>query len=373
MKYLVLLLLSCFFYSACVKIKPKSSDPEPSAPVVSATNHLAPKVEIEDYQSFNAYGIRFQFAEGWPRTVIVESATEGSVTASSFQELSSERTLSLPLSHPGKRTEFRFYAIGGLEKQELARVQIDEPKDLFFEGLHTSQGGELVLRARKIYFQNAVFRNFAEGQKAARGLRGRDAGSITIVADRIEGDLQIVPQGEDGGDGLDGADPGLELKGRSGAPGRHGVIGEIRIVTPKDFGPSEIVFLKSQPTAGENGEVGRNGNSGRPGEDGGASAKIKVVVKNKENFRLDVKRTVSRGGQGGRGGLGGEGGEPGPAGWCHEAYNPKYDDIVRKFENCQVPAAAKKGLRGPDGPIGSAGREGAPAVVCMESSLEKCN
>lgn len=187
----------------------------------------------------------------------------------------------------------------------------------------------------------------------------RNAGVISIKADRAYGNLALYARGDDGVDGQDGS-PGLT--GKQGPMGTHGLSKRVETTTTPPVPSAKKATPKPQPkpnpittvtiecaenpTDGGAGEPGSAGSPGEDGKPGGDSATVDVQISQKTEFRVDVHSEPGLGGQPGKGGPGGDGGpggmaDPFPAMGCRQA---------------------KPGPQGPRGTDGHDGNEGKAGV-----------
>lgn len=222
---------------------------------------------------------------------------------------------------------------------------------IFREGaVVTTMGRDLVWDAETMTFENTLVRSFAVGATAAPGQSGRSGGRLVLKGREIRGDLRFEGRGENGGDGLPGANPGPELRGEAGPAGTPPV-GSMS--PPHLYGG--FTFTCTGPGGnGGTGFPGKVGYPGGPGGNGGDSGEVIVRVEKRVDFTLDSIFDVGRGGLGGVGGPGGEGG-PGGAGGVPPQKEGGYAVTP---QNCVSGFGGAGGPRGPRGPEGQRGFTG---------------
>lgn len=182
----------------------------------------------------------------------------------------------------------------------------------------------------------------------------RNAGVISIKAERAFGKLDIVANGDSGTDGGNGSEG---LAGKQGVMGTQGLSKKVETTTtpapsstkksaPKPNPITTVTFECAEiPTDGGSGSSGLAGSPGEDGKPGGDSAKIDVLVSEKTEFTVELH---SEPGLGGRGGKGGPGGDGGPGGMAHPF--PQM--------GCRQAKPGTQGPRGIDGRDGNDGKSG---------------
>jgi hypothetical protein len=184
-----------------------------------------------------------------------------------------------------------------------------------------------------------------DGQPGNPGYSGRNAPTLYIVANRIEGGpLEIDLRGQDGGDGG---------RGQTGGDGGLGRPGAAALAM--------LGLCRTPPGTGGNG--GRAGNGGRGGEGGrgGNGGTVILLAPEGELEKMASLLYVDvRGGKGGGGGQGGEPGlpgEPGPPG--------------RSEAPCAAGSGGKTGQEGKNGPQGAGGSEGEVGLFVKTALTEQ--
>ena len=376
----------------CLKVKPKGSgqgEGEQGSAVreeVVVSELPPPKFEIIDLHEYNKYQVRFSFSHEWPKALLMTQLNEaGATTPPTSIELRDDHSVTINLQRPGQPNEFRFWWMNKDQAVELAKIQLQEPQDLYFRGqeflakytkekshlfsaqrIYFADGVELLtedlnlnLRAAEIVFENTVIRSFKNNQKAELGKPGRHAGMIRISAQRLVGSLHIATTGEHGGDGLPAPPPDQALRGADGAPGTHGKMGDLMNgCSGARFACNVIYRVAEQPTNGGNARDGYTGYSGGDGRPGGNSAAIFIKADDKKDFVFSYDRQMGQGGEGAPGGQGGEPGTPGRPGECIAEWdNP--DRVKRPLvAGCVVAHPGSPGQRGPRGKSGERGAAG---------------
>ncbi len=140
----------------------------------------------------------------------------------------------------------------------------------------------------------------AHGTSGEPGKAGEDAGSVTIVAERLEGSLRISASG---GAGQDGQDGGAAATGGVGASGADGSSGRC---------PCKPDGQPGQP-GGQGGHGGRGGDGGS----GGNAGLVKLIFSTQPGpNQIEIRAEGGNGGAPGVAGAPGDGG-PGGAGGLH--------------------------------------------------------
>jgi hypothetical protein len=203
---------------------------------------------------------------------------------------------------------------------------------------------------------------FTSADKAGLNSAGRSGGRISIHALLADGQLDFILNGENGGNGSEGAAPGPE---KNGAPGANGVDGQMGVMpgTPMRGGGyfPPHPHCKSRPTEGSEGSSGLQGNPGRPGQRGGNSAELIMKIYDRQNFTyLILEQNPGSGGHGGSGGAGGQPGQQGQNGILQKTdeYKRIFGGVPETDNTCPVvPQLQSNPNPGPPGPSGA---EGAP-------------
>ena len=166
------------------------------------------------------------------------------------------------------------------------------------------------------------------------GSEGLDGGRVTLSAlFGIEGAVQIVLPGQDGGNGGPGLDGSLGPPGGRGEDAASGAFG--------------CLHGGGNGSQGGQGGTGGRGAPGGSGGDGGQLLLSGTLVSSKST--VDFRAPGGKGGEGGLGGLGGRGGRGGDGG------------SGRGF--CSGGSPGPNGIPGPGGEKGPNGQDGRPGTV----------
>lgn len=220
---------------------------------------------------------------------------------------------------------------------------------IFREGVVlTTMGRDLQWEADSAVFEETVVRSFAPNAKGAIGQHGRSGGRLLLRARVARGNLRFEGRGENGGDGLPGAKPTADLKGRTGPaapmpPGsfqRSGTFG-------LDY------YCSEHALKGGAGESGRQGFSGGAGGDGGDSGDLMIDIADRSALSIQTFFDIGHGGLGGVGGEGGEGGDGGNA-----MVAEQNGQGATTYYNCGSRLPGDRGTRGPQGLTGPKGASG---------------
>lgn len=174
-----------------------------------------------------------------------------------------------------------------------------------------TEGRDLKIETEHLLIDgHATVQTFAVADKAEIDQPGRSGGKIQIQAATAEGHLDLILNGENGGDGSKGAAPSDELRG---TPGKAGQDGQISAKEERgESGYNTVPYCPVSATEGYVGGSGQRGFSGHSGRAGGDTAMLEFKIENREKLVMLV--TEKKPGRGGVGGQGGRGGLPGPKG-----------------------------------------------------------
>ena len=197
--------------------------------------------------------------------------------------------------------------------------------------------------------EGVVIQNFLLGEKAPNRKKGRSGGFIEIRAKKATGELSIILNGEDGGDGIRPL-PITEVaeNGLNGFSGRYF----------EEFGMPQNLRCRGfkPPTNGQDGKEGLKGENGFPG---GNTGSFFIEVHDSKEFRLNYE---IKPGLGGLGSLGGEGG-----------YGGKGGILIIEDEKCKRNwSKFPDGKRGPVGKSGKRGATGDVGEICIKLNNKEC-
>lgn len=195
-----------------------------------------------------------------------------------------------------------------------------------------TNGYSLSFRAKRITSQQGTILSFTDNQSkppkavpGADGGKGKDGGTLTLVASRLNGQLVVDLHGQDGGDGGDG------LPGAQGVPGSKG----------SNAVDSLLNCAKGGSYGGRGGPGGRGGDGGNGGSGGDGGTLHLLGEIQGQAHQISFASEGAKPGQGGKGGKGGLGGQGGPGG-----------------DGGSGSAFCSGGLHGDPGPSGSNGIDG---------------
>jgi hypothetical protein len=211
------------------------------------------------------------------------------------------------------------------------------------KGVLYTMGNKVRIHAQNFTSMGGTIASFPNGQTSESGV-GRSGGHVDVWAQKGEGVLNIVLQGENGKIGDAGAAPTPEMKGHQGNNGED------------QGGCSYWIGDKGWP-----GGRGQQGNQGQAGSAGGDSGTAVVTILSSVSFKLSVNIQEGQGGAGGPGGAGGEGGEPGLGG------------LKSECKPGQRGKTGDKGSQGLNGFLGAQGASGVKQTACLEiNKLSQC-
>ena len=236
---------------------------------------------------------------------------------------------------------------------------------------------DLFIIAKEFLSNHSVIHNFPENKKAGKNHHGKNGGNILIEAEKAIGELQLVLNGEQGGNVPRRASISKSekerLRGTNGKDGQDAVYRKVchSITLPFRLSPIGNIppfsghsvkkcwyECASSPTAGEDGGRGRRGIPGHNGKNGGDSGSFHLKAFEFSDFHLvNIKKIPGLGSPGGKGSLGGYGGDRGQNGRDRK----KLCD--RKLSR------PKKGDKGRRGHRGKDGRDGKKGEVCLEKLI----
>lgn len=209
------------------------------------------------------------------------------------------------------------------------RVAVIYGNELSLEGSSrvVTGGNNVALIGKRVQFGiGSVVENPTPSSSAGPAQNGQSSGDVFVYAlERVDGSLQVLLPGQDGGPGLDGA------AGANGLSGAHG-----------DNAASGLFDCQRGAGRGGDGQPGGDGLPGGVGGNGGNGGNVYFAAPETfEQFQgISVVSPGGRGGPGGAGGSGGLGGKGGDGG-------------------SPVGLCSGGGPRGTDAPNGSPGSPGA--------------
>lgn len=216
-----------------------------------------------------------------------------------------------------------------------------------------TQGLNVRIEVKELISDGGTMRTFKSDQAAVQGANGRSGGNLELVIVKASGDLQIVMQGERGGQGINGNDPDESLRGTKGAPG-----------IPAFFDSSLAAVILRRAENGSPGGPGLPGYPGGSGFKGGDSGKASIRVTDAEEFQITFLKSPGKGGTGGIGGAGGPGGYGGDPGRETTEGHP-----AAAVHNYTV--QGPQGPQGPQGANGQTGINGYNEKICIQKGSEE--
>lgn len=150
-----------------------------------------------------------------------------------------------------------------------------------------------------------------DGKDGAAGEDGHNAGSLTIMAGEIAGDLRLVANGSTGGSGQRGGDGAKPKKAKDGRDGEFTAheppVGKFGAYVVRDYGSRWYWEMAHGEKGGNAGAGGRAGAAGKPGN-GGTGGDIQLI------YVADPSTPPNLEANGASAGAMGVPGKPGPAG-----------------------------------------------------------
>lgn len=395
MKLLILAILALPLIS-CVRLRDKGEDSNnDQAPVERQQFNSNPdqiQVKFENDDSPNSYKVRFNFDPGLKGHLLkVTKKSAKALNPDMLWDLASFTDYLDVQVVAGEKYIYEFI-LQSDEPKNLGQVEFTVPKDLVIEkswtppanvteyhlkqynriflydnSVLTTNGVNLKIQAKELISYNATIQAFPRHQRAALDQHGRSGGHIEINVAKAVGNLNFYLNGEDGGNGSQGADPDDKLKGRKGNPGLPGQWDSGHFVQSKY---SRDYFQHScirNPTYGEQGKQGERGYSGLPGKNGGSSASLDLIISDHREFKEYIEKAPGDkgfGGQGGQGGAPGDQGDPGSL----KRNNEVIDNHLHVYSDCSTieGLVVKVGSIGDRGFPGSDGLPGTAQRVCIK-------
>ena len=223
---------------------------------------------------------------------------------------------------------------------------------------------DLTIRAEEFISNQAVIQNFPEKRKARTKQNGKNGGNILIEVEIVQGELQLILNGEGGGRVSRGRSVSRsKLRGQRGKDGQDAVYRkycrDVKFLALWTADKRCRYRCMAPPTGGQDGEDGKRGLPGFDGKDGGNAGSFHLRAYLLSDFRLtDVQNKPGVGSKGGKGSFGGYGGPRGRNG-------RDYKDLCSYY----LPKT-KKGKNGKEGPRGKNGKKGEKGTVCLEKLLQ---
>lgn len=221
--------------------------------------------------------------------------------------------------------------------------------------------------------EGGIIQTFPQADiKAQPGEKGRSGGAIVINSKNAYGEIDFYLFGQNGGDGIQPKDLGVESNGRDGKDGKdgYGYLEEGACV--HDYGlveggvycspPISLCFLN--PGSGENGGDGKDGVRGGDGGNGGDSGSVKLNITGSNTLaaKYEIRAGIGgKGAPGGKGSLGGKGGKRGKLIW---EYRP---DLGYSETSCSGFQDGTNGRNGEQGPKGVDGAQGKKEDFCLKN------
>lgn len=215
--------------------------------------------------------------------------------------------------------EYRVFAHNDGTNAEIGAVALHpHPDRVFTKGEYVWKGGQygrlffefgsivwigdefpMDLDLLELHSDGGIIRNYYN--PAAPGHAGLSSAPLRLKVGLARGDLQLITDGQGGGQGLEGA------PGAPGAAGKDAFAGRWEGWSRLVEGTSGF-YQRESPRPAERGSVGGDGEKGGMGCRGGDGGAITLIVDKNAGFWPRLSS------EGGPGGPGGAGGKPGPGG-----------------------------------------------------------